>query len=274
MSIKDDYEAKLAEITAIEEDQIKTPSNIPLDAFVMEAENLFKWCQKDETTLTASGLDWGIATDLLVRTGALREAESNWNVERYNRQEAVKLWAEQSPLGYQFRDELLHDFRYAYRDDRKLVNKVNESAVGERHADMIQDLNNLSVLGKQNPDPLVAISYDMTRLDQAATMAQEMSSLYSDATTGRFEYNESKKIRDQAYTYLKEAVDQVYTCGQYVFWRNEDRLAGYRSAYLRRQRMKSESSSNGNEGDSAGNASDVVDGNNAVDSSNVSDGSA
>lgn len=262
MSNKEDYETKLAEITAIADDQIKTPSNIPVDVYAQEADNLYKWCQRDQAALTANGLSWDIVTDLLVRSGALREAESEWNLERYNRQEAIKLWAEQSPLAYRFRDKLLHDFRYAYRDDKKLVDKVNEIAVGESHADMIQDLNDLSLLGKRNPDPLVAINFDMSRLDQAATMSDEMSSLYSDSTTGRFEYNESKKIRDQAYTYLKEAVDQVYACGQYVFWQNEDRLARYRSAYLRRRRMKSESSSSDNNGN------DVVDG------SDVSDGSA
>ena len=184
------------------------------------------------------------------------------------------MWAEQSPLAYKFRDELLHDFRYAYRNDRKLVDKVNESAAGDSHADMIQDLNDLAVLGRENPDPLVAISYDMTRLDKAATMSDEMSSLYSDATTGRLEYTESKKIRDQAYTYLKQAVDLIYACGQYVFWRNEDRLFGYSSAYLRRRRMKNGASSDGNDGSDAGNGSDVVDVSNVSDVSDVSDVSA
>ena len=34
-------------------------------------------------------------------------------------------------------------------------------------------------------------------------------------------------MRDKAYTHLKQAVDQVRECGQYVFWRNEARLKGY-----------------------------------------------
>ena len=268
MSNEEDYAAKLSVITAIADDQIKTPNHIPVSAYAQEAENLYKWCLKDETALTGNGLSWDYVTDLPVRAGTLHEAESIWSLQRYNREEAAKLWAEQSPLGYELRDRLLHDFRYAYRDDAKLLDKVNYIAEGASHADMIQDLNDLAVLGKKNLDPLTAINYDMTLLDQAATMADSLASLYSDATTGRLEYNEAKKIRDQAYTHLKEAVDGIYACGQYVFWQNEDRLAGYRSNYLRLRRMRSQSSASGNNGGEPDNSTDVVDG------SNVSDGSA
>ena len=40
----------------------------------------------------------------------------------------------------------------------------------------------------------------------------------------RQDFNEFKKIRHQAFTHLKEAVDLIREYGRYVFWRNSARL--------------------------------------------------
>ena len=50
-------------------------------------------------------------------------------------------------------------------------------------------------------------------------------------------------MRDKAYTHLKQAVDEVRECGQYVFWRNEARLKGYSSRYFRKACAAARSSS-------------------------------
>ena len=81
---------------------------------------------------------------------------------------------------------------------------------------------------------MTAIGFDLTLLDQAAQKSDELRSLYAAATRDRQDFNEFKKIRDQAFTHLKEAVDKIRKCGQYVFWRNAARVKGYRSNYIRR----------------------------------------
>ncbi len=240
MSTKEDYDAKIGFITAIDDNQIKTPTNIPVDNYVQESENLYHWCKKDQVALTGKGMSWDIVTDLPLRCGALREAESVWNLHRFSREDAAKQWAEDSPEAYDLRNELLHEFRFAYRNDADLSKKVNNIADGAGHADMLQDLNDLSLLGKKNPDPLTAISFDMTLLDAAAQKADELAALYAIVTGDRSEYNEAKKIRDKAYTYLKESVDEIFGYGQYLFWQDEDRKQGYRSNYLRRKKLRRE----------------------------------
>ena len=241
MSTKEDYEAKFGIITAIPDDQIRTPDNIPVDVYVQEAENLYHWCQDDREVLTAKGLNWALVDDLPIRCGALREAESLWNKERFTREEAEKQWKEKSPLAYELRNTLLHHFRFAYRNDEVLLGRVKAIAEGNTNADMIQDLNDLSVLGQANLEPLVAINFDMSFLDQAAPTADEMATILAAATGDRIDTSESKKIRDQAYTHLKEVVDEVYNYGKYVFWQDDERLKGYRSHYLRRIRTRSAS---------------------------------
>ena len=80
-----------------------------------------------------------------------------------------------------------------------------------------------------------AINFDMAKLDEAEQMVSAMSDLLGEAAAIK-EYIESKNIRDRFYTFLKQAVTKVRECGQYVFWRDTARVAGYASDYLRSHR--------------------------------------
>ena len=229
---KQDYDSKLEAIQAIPDEQMKSP-NMPVDTYLQEAENLHQWCRQDKEDLSKAGLDWRFVDELPPRAGALREAESIWFKERFSRQEAQKIWNEKSPQAYDLRDQLLHIMQFAYRNDTSLANRVSEIYEGSSHADMIQDLNDIAVLGKANIAPLEAVSMDLTMLDQAAAVANEMAELLSKATVDKEDKSPARIIRDKAYTHLKEAVDEIRNCGQYVFWRNESRNKGYISQYHR-----------------------------------------
>ncbi|MDY6934062.1 MAG: hypothetical protein SVZ03_07555 [Spirochaetota bacterium] len=238
MSNVEDYKQKIEEIQAIGDDEIRSPSNIPVDIFLQEAENLYHWCQEDKEELTANGLDWELVLDVPARCGALREAQSKWITSRFSQEEAQKRWAEDSPQAYDMRNEFLHSFRFAYRRLPDLLGRVNAIAHGYGHADMIQDLNDLSVLGKDNPEPLERINFDMTLLDKAADMADRMSDLLGVTTVERADSSESIKIRNKAYTHLRYAIDEIRAFGLYVFWRDEARYKGYTSEYNRKRRSK------------------------------------
>ena len=238
MSNTEDYQAKIAEIEAIPVDEMKSP-NMPVAVYIQESEDLHKWCSDDQTQLTAAGLDWTIVDDLPLRAGALREAESLWFKERFSQEEAQKQWNELSPLAFDLRDQLVHDFHFAFRNDDALSARVSEIAEGGSNNDMIQDLNDLSVLGKDNTTLLQTIGFDLTLLDTAAVKADEMAELLSQATADRADNSAARIIRDKAYTLLKRAVDEVRTVGQYIFWRDETRLKGYVSRYRKTRRSKS-----------------------------------
>ncbi|MGD9899145.1 MAG: hypothetical protein AB7T22_08460 [Calditrichaceae bacterium] len=233
MSNASDFAAKQTEIEAIPDEVTKSP-NMPMDVYLQEAENTYQWCQADKEKLIAAGLDWTLVEDLPTRTGATRQAESLWFTDRFNREEAERLWQEKSPAAYDLRDQLLHDFHFAYRKLPELASRVSKIAEGNSHADMIQDLNDLAELGKANSEPLTKISFDLTLLDTAAATSDEMAELLSLAATDRVDNNETRVTRDKAYTYLKEAMDDIRECGQYVFWRDDQRFKGYVSQYAKR----------------------------------------
>jgi hypothetical protein len=244
MSNIEDYNMKLEVIKAIPDDLIKQPGSIPVGIYNQEAEDLYKWCQDDKDELTAYGLDWTLVEDLPVRCGALREASTNWSREWRTQEEAEKLWMVEAPKGYELRNLIAHHFYYAFQDDPSLIAKVNTYLEGSTHAEMIQCLNDLSGLGKANQALLTPIGFDLTLLDLAAQKSTELASIYSDANRDRQDFSEFKKIRDQAYTHVKEAVDKIRKCGQYVFWRNPGRVKGYRSNYLRRINRRSTEENN------------------------------
>lgn len=235
MSNKDDYLARLNLIEAIPNAEVRYPI-MPVDVYVQETENLYQWCQPDQSQLTAAGLDWNLVLDLPGRAGALREAQSIWFNVRFNRAANTKEWNEKSPAAYELRDRILRALRYAYRHEPALLSRVAAIAEGRGHADMIQDLNDLAVLGKDNPAPLLKINFVLSLLDTAADTAKAMADLLSKNATIRIDSSKERILRDKAFTYLRQVVDEIRACAQFVFWDNEERLKGYVSQYLRAKR--------------------------------------
>lgn len=233
MPSSEDFSELLPVIQAIRPEDMVTPT-VPVDVYVQEAENLFHWCADDQVALVSTGLDWDLVTSLPVRAGACREAQSIWIKERNMRQEAEQLWKQEAPAAFDMRDQLVHSFRFAFRKDDGLLARVDEIAQGDTNSDMVQDLNDLSVLGKAHLDLLAAIQFSPTMLDDAAAMADRMANLLGATNGERKEVSEAMIIRDKAYTYLKQAVDEIRESGKFIFWRNPDRLKGYVSDYYRK----------------------------------------
>lgn len=227
-----DYTAKLETIKAISDEDVKQP-NIPVDVALQENENLYQWCLEDAAKLATAGISQEMLDDFPVRIGACREAESIWNKDYRSQKEAQKQWGEQSPWAYELRDRILHTMRFAYRKNEALLKRVAAITEGSGHPDMIQDLNDLSVLGKENPDPLTAVGFDLTELDIAAETSDDMATLLAEANGDKAEQNESKVIRDKAYHYMKELTDEIRAAGKFVFWKDKSRYRGYTSSFWR-----------------------------------------
>lgn len=226
----EDYNAKIETIRAIPDEKTSEPS-MPVDTYLQESENLAKWSIMDAEALATIGITLAMLNDLPVRAGALREAQSIWFKDRNSQLEAQREWAEAAPEAFAMRDELLHTFRYAYRNDAVILARVAEIAEGNTNADMIQDLNDLSLLGKSNTGPLEAINFSLEKLEVAANASDELANLLALANGDKSLQSESKVIRDKAYTHLKELVDEIRNAGKYLFWKNEKRYKGYVSQY-------------------------------------------
>ena len=240
MSNQDDFEKHAAAIEAIDKKVVKHP-NMPAGIYFQEGEDLYAWANDDRAALLAAGLSEAFIDELSGRIGAARYIQSRWNSKRFTKEDAQKKFAVLAPVAYDLRDTLVHDMLYAYRRHPDLKSRVQAIADGSGDSDMIQDLSDLGVHGKNNPEPLAAVNFDMSKLNEAAAKSDELGSLLGVAHGEKAVDKETKILRDKAYTFLKESVDEIRDCGQYVFWRNEERSVGYASAHFRRTRGKRDS---------------------------------
>ncbi|MGQ1784105.1 MULTISPECIES: hypothetical protein [unclassified Saccharicrinis] len=235
MTNKEAYEAKFAEATAIPAEKTRYPY-IPVDEYTDECEELFYTATQDKQALLKAGLQETMISNLEILTDALREAQSIWNRDRDLKKENAKEWAEKSEQGFNLRNEMLRACKYAYRHNNDILRRVAAIAEGEDTADMIQDLNDLSVLARTYPEPILGVGCTNEKIELSSTLSGELAALRYIANGEREESNENKIIRDQMYTLLKEVNDEVRECGKFVFWNNPEKLKKYSSRYNRKHR--------------------------------------
>jgi len=106
---------------------------------------------------------------------------------------------------------------------------------------MIQALRDIPGFGKEHVELLRTTIFDITMLDAAAEMSREMASLLCAVHSKRAFCSDSLKIRNQAFTYLKEAVTELKRHAAFVLWKDPARLKGYASDYNRRKHAKRQS---------------------------------
>lgn len=227
------YKNVLPEIEAIEEAAIKVP-NMPIDAFLQEAANLEVWCKPDIPKLMTVGVDKSVFEALPHRTAALRYAESVWVKSRLGKKEAAREWEVRSLQAIELKDAMEHSFRFAFRKHEDLLAKLRQVEGGSGQADLVQDLSDLAVLGKSNQSLLEKVGFEAQQLTTATVASEELSILLASKNGERLSANTTKVIRDKAYTYLKEVVDEIRQAGKFVFWKDKERRSGYFSARWKR----------------------------------------
>ncbi len=242
MGNKESYDQMLEAAKSLTQDQIKTPS-IPVGTYIQEAEDLFVWSAKDKDQLMNAGIAESVFENLNICASALRHAQSLWNEEKKSREDAEQQWLDESPKAFEFRDDLLHAFRYAYRNTPALLANVAAIAEGDDIPDMIQDLNDLAVLGQNNIEPLKKIGFAADKLGNAAELSAKMADIRALANGDKYESSETLDIRNRIYSLLKQNMDEINNCGKYLFWKDPNRIKGYRSEYMKR---KNESYRNNN----------------------------
>lgn len=237
MSDQQDLLDLLEEIKAVPDDQI-IYCDMPCRVFIDEAESLHTRATEDLPLLSKYNLTGEDLDRLLAFTGALRTAQSNWEQKSTYKQKAMDAWNAEAPAMYELRKELIDHMEFAYRNDDNLLNKLKLIKEGDSRADAIQDLSDLSVLGKEYPAPLAAINYDLTNCDKAAEFANKMGGLLGDINGHMYFEDDLKLIRDKAYTLTKRLVDEIRSYGKFVFRNDSKKIKAYGSKYIRERQSE------------------------------------
>lgn len=221
--------AVLDNLLALSNAEVFEP-DMPVDVYVQEADDQYVNCQPDKEGLALRGITEEKINSILDYSKALYEAECEWFTERGNKEQIHKEWLELSEEAHDLKAVILHDFKYAYRDNEEVLAKLKRIGDGSTHSDMIQDLGKLISVNEKFPEEPVAMNFNMELIDRAKEMVEKLGLIYARAKANN-NGSEAKNIRDRAYTCLKRVIDEIRAAGQNLYWRNSERLQCYRSEY-------------------------------------------
>ncbi len=236
MSNSSDLAKHIELINSLPDTEIKT-IKMPLYTFLQEAENLAIWAIEDLGVLKRKKFDETKITLIQELAGACRHAQSLWNKELNSRSDARSLWKIEGAKGFKLRNELIRGLRFAFRKNRDRLKAINAVGMGSTNSDMIQDLSDLAVIGKNNIELLDSI-VDKDMLNEAENLSDKLAVILAKANGDIRTTDSTKKFRDKAYSVLKTEVDELRNYGKFVFRKNSDRLKGYLSTYWIKKNKK------------------------------------
>ncbi len=234
MTFENDYIALLPQLKKLPSKIVIRP-HLPVDVIAQEANDLHNWAALDKETLLANGLNWNLVESLPLRAGALRQAESNWQMELQRKALAGTLWKGQYILGLELRNHIKQNLRYALRKNKEALEHLRMLGNGLRYSGLILDLYTLAEFGNRYAKELKTKHFDFELLTQGQSMAVNLGKSLADYMYTNRE-KEVLDLRNRAYTYLHEAVKEINLCGRFCFNGNRVRLKGYGSRYKRMRR--------------------------------------
>ncbi|WP_319229030.1 hypothetical protein [Draconibacterium orientale] len=224
-------------------DEIKSSRpNQPVATFLQEAENLYVWCIDDVPELVKAGIDEELIRKLPENIIACRDAQTLWEKKSKTPGEAQVQWKLQLPEAQKLITELLHSMRFAFRNNADLAGRIKHIAKGNSYSNLIQNLNDLSVLGQKNSQLLTAIGFDLALLDTASAKSEELAALWAQSKNEKQYLNETAVLRNKAFWYLHRQVAEIRSAGQYIFRHRKDRSIGYVSQYWKKKDQRKNNS--------------------------------
>ncbi|MFA8299725.1 MAG: hypothetical protein ACEPOV_06165 [Hyphomicrobiales bacterium] len=233
----------LPELMAIPADQIKRP-NMPTEKAVQEAETQHTVAKRYEKQLLDVGLTTETIDELKTRAGILSQAEAEWRINNNAHQDAVKNWDDAKDRAIELRKKLNRSFRHAYESEDRIMGRIREFCKGTGDENLIQDLSEFGRLGKANPSQLEAINFELSNLDDAIELHDNMRTLHAAYQDQKYKQREYKDIRDRAFTYMKLSLDAVRKSGKYAFADNPRIAQEFTSEYDRSHRRKKQDDEN------------------------------
>ena len=216
-------------------DQIVSPT-IPVDITIGESGKLHQYAMEDKEALLAKGLSEDLIQALTPRAKFLQNKQSEWTAVYQSAQTSTQRWEAKIEEARLLQRELKCDFQFAYRNDPNILRKVKNIVNGHGNMDLIQDLSDYYAFAKQYPEPLTAILFNTSKTERAKLISLELIDLMNEVDGMKNSKNRPEKLmRDRAYTYLKQLVDEIRAYGKYAFWNDEEKQKRYSSEYARRK---------------------------------------
>ena len=237
MADQADLERLLPVLNSYAPKQVRFP-DMPMDQALKEAEIMLAAAIEDAGKFDSVGLDQSRLDDLSLAVGVARLTQAQLTAALGELKEAAAKWAEEEPLAYELRADLLATVTYGLRNIQDAIKAIKRIREGKGHADMIVDLKALAELCRKYQPHLEEIKFDIGLIDIADKKADELGNLYAKAFIEKSTAG-AKEIRDRAFTHMRKLMGDVLDAAEYVFRKDKERLDFYYSSYRSRQRTSS-----------------------------------
>ncbi|MCP4215168.1 MAG: hypothetical protein GY765_10945 [bacterium] len=237
-TLNEQVRRKIEQIASMPIPKVKSLDSIPIGVYMQEAKNLYHWSVPDKAVLAGTGLSMELLDDIPLRVEALSETQAAWEAEKKTKNAHMERWKNSRKAALEFRSKIVHTFYFAFRNDEFLTKKVREILKYNDTGGFVQSFFDLHTLGAMNLEYFEGLSFDPAQLDEFVGWKKEIQKASSLADVAGKTESKTKPLRDRAFVHLKEAVDEVRVCGRFAFKGNAERLAGYRSTYLRQKNLQ------------------------------------
>lgn len=239
MSALEKFNLKREAIEAVPMKRVKRPDKMPVATYNAEAEALYHSCQEDREELEAYGLDWELVNDLQLRVGALRHAESLWGArKRRSMRNLLEKWEQLRVEALKIMKILLPAYRHAFCNEPVTLGKLKGIARSCSKVEFLSRLGLLIGIGRGNLEELERVGFEVSLIRELDELYAEMSKVHGKKLSEEKRTSEDLIIRNKAYTYLKELVDEIKRVAGAALWNKPDRLDYYHSTYMRLKKAK------------------------------------
>lgn len=222
------YETLLPVISAIEK---YTPPSMPIEEAVGEGNRVTLLIREDRAKLERSGIELHFLDSFEARAGALSWSAAQVTTYVDMESTAKSEWDAIKPGANIIRKKFLKALTRACRNNPELAAAVERIRAGQGNLDWVLDFLSMHKLGKEVRALLENVCADLSLIDRSAELHTQLQDILSRMTIDPEKLNEAKVLFYKAWTHLKEALDEVYEAGQYVFDEDDPRHSLYYSDY-------------------------------------------
>lgn len=203
-------------IASIPDNQIAV-LNMPLEEAMQESRRVAALVDMHRDDLSRADIDIEYLNTVSTRAGAFAYCVSVMDSLVKIKQSHKEQYQALKKEGYALRSNTLKDYEYLFRKNPDVLSAIRNIREGRGDLDMIRDLLSVYRLGTDHRERLAKANYNFTQLERADSLYKELLNLNSQLDTDPKKVEETKLTCMKAWSYLWEALDEIYQAGRYVF---------------------------------------------------------
>lgn len=211
--------------------------DMPIGIYIQEAENLYHWCKDDKEKLNRLGISDEFIQLLEPFTKELRDREAEFHVLKNSKNRIQEELTTLVNEARELRSGILHTLRYCLREDKQELKNLRRFNKSRSYPSLAQDLSDLVVFVQKGIEQNEITKDVYSKLERASFLASHLGHVFASKKANQKNHTVKDK-RNQAYSNLKEVVDEIRSAGKFLFDKDHERFRGYCSEYRKDRNVR------------------------------------